>query len=138
MQESTPAIMELLGLNKASKMKAKSHIRLTEDALDLSDPSSLPGLMTRLATYRMATYNDKPASIDALAAARHGWSNTKEKERLQCHVCQSAWKVEYEYARLANTEQLLNITRRFIEEHKSSCPWRTRHCSGSYQLDFCQ
>ncbi|KAG6328043.1 hypothetical protein ID866_11046, partial [Astraeus odoratus] len=44
-------------------------------------PSSTQSLLTRLATYKLSTYANKPSQIDAVAAAKCGWINDG-KDRL--------------------------------------------------------
>ena len=53
-------------------------------------PSSSAQFFSRLATYKLSTYSNKPAPIDAVAAAKCGWVNT-DKDRLLCTVCGVSW-----------------------------------------------
>lgn len=53
-------------------------------------PSSLSSFLSRLSTYQLTTYSNKPSSIDAVAASKHGWTN-EGKDRLVCGVCKSSW-----------------------------------------------
>lgn len=56
-------------------------------------PSSAPDFLERLSTFKLSTYRDKPAAIDAVSAARCGWRNEGGKDRLACNVCGAAWIV---------------------------------------------
>jgi len=55
-------------------------------------PSSLTSFLSRLATYKLATYGNKPSSIDAVAASKCGWINDG-KDRLVCGLCSASWVV---------------------------------------------
>jgi hypothetical protein len=55
-------------------------------------PSSLPSFLSRLATYKLTTYANKPSSIDAVAASKCGWINDG-KDRLVCGLCNASWVV---------------------------------------------
>lgn len=55
-------------------------------------PSSLPSFLSRLSTFRLTTYANKPPTIDAVAAAKCGWANDG-KDRLVCGLCSSSWVV---------------------------------------------
>lgn len=109
-------------------------------------PNSLPALLERLATYRLATFSpSKPPSISALACALHGWIHTPTtRERVQCVTCgqgvvvlppsagDGAWsspigqRLRQEHERLVSTEG---------QGHAETCPWRLRPCAQSlYRL----
>ena len=55
-------------------------------------PSSLPSFLSRLATYKLTTYANKPSSIDAVSASKCGWINDG-KDRLVCGLCNASWVV---------------------------------------------
>jgi len=55
-------------------------------------PSSLQSFLSRLATYKLTTYANKPPSIDAVAASKCGWINDG-KDRLVCGLCNASWVV---------------------------------------------
>lgn len=55
-------------------------------------PSSISSFLTRLSTYTLATYSNKPSAIDAVAATKCGWIN-EGKDRLVCTICGSSWVV---------------------------------------------
>ena len=55
-------------------------------------PSSMESFLGRLTTYKLATYSNKPAAIDAVAASRCGWMNNG-KDRLLCGICGVSWVV---------------------------------------------
>lgn len=53
-------------------------------------PSSTSAFIARLATFSLKTYANKPAAIDAVAAAKAGWVNDG-KDRLVCGICSVSW-----------------------------------------------
>ena len=53
-------------------------------------PSSTQSFLSRLATYKLSTYANKPPQIDAVAAAKCGWINDG-KDRLVCGICSVSW-----------------------------------------------
>ncbi len=55
-------------------------------------PSSTPSFLSRLATFKLTTYANKPTPIDAVAAAKCGWINDG-KDRLVCGLCGVSWVV---------------------------------------------
>lgn len=55
-------------------------------------PSSTASFLARLATYKLTTYANKPTAIDAVAAAKCGWTN-EGKDRLACGICGVTWVV---------------------------------------------
>ena len=55
-------------------------------------PSSLPSFLSRLSTYKLSTYANKPVAINAVAASRCGWINDG-KDRLVCGLCSASWVV---------------------------------------------
>lgn len=55
-------------------------------------PSSLPSFLSRLATFKLATYANKPPAVDAVAASKCGWINDG-KDRLVCGFCGASWVV---------------------------------------------
>jgi hypothetical protein len=55
-------------------------------------PTSTIDFLTRLATFKLTTYRDKPRVIDAVVAARCGWKNDGV-DRLVCDYCLATWAV---------------------------------------------
>lgn len=55
-------------------------------------PSSTISFLSRLSSFKLATYSNKPSAIDALACAKAGWVNDG-KDRLVCGICRSSWVV---------------------------------------------
>lgn len=55
-------------------------------------PSSIPSFLSRLATFKLTTYANKPPSIDAVSASKSGWINDG-KDRLVCGICKVSWVV---------------------------------------------
>ncbi|BGP20128.1 hypothetical protein JCM10213_000788 [Rhodosporidiobolus nylandii] len=140
---STPALEALLARSAPSPASAPAAPPASYD------PTSLPSLLARLATYRLSSFSpSKPASLSALSCALHGWRHTPEtRERIECVTCGRAvvllppssgaggWtspagkklREEYERAVLSSkAEESL---------HKETCPWRMRPCARSlYRL----
>lgn len=89
--------MRLLGLKDPAHPAGSRGRKQTfpTPSLETVDPTSQSALKKRLATFKIASYSEKPQAIDTLAAARHGWSNMKqgERERLFCEACKALWKV---------------------------------------------
>lgn len=111
-------------------------------------PTSLPALLERISTYRLATFSpSKPPSLSALSCALHGWVHTPStRERLQCVTCgngvvvlppsagDGAWsspagqRLRQEYERQLGGQG-------HGQAHAESCPWRLRPCARSlYRL----
>ncbi|KAL5634923.1 hypothetical protein ACGC1H_002821 [Rhizoctonia solani] len=100
-------------------------------------PSSASDFLERLSTFKLSTYRDKPAAIDAVAAARCGWRNEGGKDRLACNVCGSAWIVGNAtgMTREAASALIARHVTSLVQNHKNSCPWRLRQCDPSiYRL----
>lgn len=55
-------------------------------------PSSISSFLARLSTFKLATYSGKPQGVDAVAAAKCGWTNNG-KDRLVCGLCNASWVV---------------------------------------------
>lgn len=55
-------------------------------------PSSMQSFLSRLGTFKLTTYANKPPAIDAVAAAKCGWINNG-KDRLVCGMCDISWVV---------------------------------------------
>jgi C3HC zinc finger-like len=55
-------------------------------------PSSVQSFLSRLATFKLSTYSNKPEAIDAVAASKCGWVNDG-KDRLVCGICNVSWVV---------------------------------------------
>lgn len=55
-------------------------------------PSSVASFLSRLSSFKLATYANKPEQIDAVAASRCGWTNDG-KDRLLCSICGASWVV---------------------------------------------
>ncbi|KAF9484382.1 zf-C3HC-domain-containing protein, partial [Pholiota conissans] len=95
-------------------------------------PSSLPSFLARLATFKLATYANKPPSIDAVAASKCGWINDG-KDRLVCGLCNSSWVVAGREGLSRDAANTLAEKQRvaLVEAHKNGCPWKTRQCEYS-------
>lgn len=55
-------------------------------------PSSTSSFLSRLSTFKLTTYANKPSAIDAVAAAKCGWVN-EGKDRLVCGICSVSWVI---------------------------------------------
>lgn len=64
----------------------------TSSAASEYRPSSTTSFLARLSTYKLTTYANKPAAIDAVAAAKCGWVN-EGKDRLVCGICSVSWVI---------------------------------------------
>ncbi|KAH7915637.1 zf-C3HC-domain-containing protein [Hygrophoropsis aurantiaca] len=95
-------------------------------------PSSTQSFLSRLSTYKLSTYANKPTAIDAVAAAKCGWINDG-KDRLLCGICGVSWVVagrdgmNRDAANTLVEKQRLSL----VEAHKAGCPWRTKQCDDS-------
>jgi C3HC zinc finger-like len=74
-------------------------------------PSSIPSFLSRLATFKLATYSNKPPAIDAVAASKCGWINDG-KDRLVCGICNVSWVVAGRegMGREAGTQRAFEVT----------------------------
>ncbi|GAA6004590.1 uncharacterized protein JCM10292_005684 [Rhodotorula paludigena] len=136
---STAALEAIL-----ARTKARASTPSSTPAPPSYEPTSLPALLSRLATYRLSTFSpSKPASLSSLSCALHGWVHTQStRERVQCVTCgqgivllspssgDGGWtsgagkKLREEYERLVQTQG-----------HAETCPWRLRPCARSlYRL----
>ncbi|KAJ7158859.1 zf-C3HC-domain-containing protein [Mycena filopes] len=95
-------------------------------------PSSIPSFLARLATYTLATYANKPPQLDAVAAAKCGWTNDG-KDRLVCGLCCVSWVVAGRANLSRDAANALVEKQRvsLVEMHKTGCPWKTRQCDPS-------
>ncbi|PIL35705.1 hypothetical protein GSI_02435 [Ganoderma sinense ZZ0214-1] len=92
-------------------------------------PSSTSSFLTRLSTYKLTTYGNKPSAIDAVAAAKCGWVNDG-KDRLVCGLCGVSWVVAGRDGMTRDAANALVEKQRvqLVEAHKDGCPWKTRQC----------
>ncbi|KAF9522062.1 C3HC zinc finger-like-domain-containing protein [Crepidotus variabilis] len=92
-------------------------------------PSSLPSFLSRLGTYKLSTYANKPTAIDAVAASKCGWVNDG-KDRLVCGLCNASWVVAGREGLSRDAANTLLEKQRvsLVEAHKNGCPWKTRQC----------
>ncbi|KAF9223502.1 zf-C3HC-domain-containing protein [Gyrodon lividus] len=95
-------------------------------------PSSMQSFLSRLATYRFATYANKPSQINAVAAAKSGWINDG-KDRLVCGICDISWVLAGREGMNKDAANALVEKQRIslVEMHKDGCPWKTRQCDPS-------
>ncbi|KAF9234113.1 zf-C3HC-domain-containing protein [Melanogaster broomeanus] len=95
-------------------------------------PSSTQSFLSRIATYKITTYTNKPPQIDAVAAAKCGWINDG-KDRLVCGVCDVSWILAGREGMNRDAANALVEKQRvsLVEMHKDGCPWKTRQCDSS-------
>ncbi|KAF9468214.1 C3HC zinc finger-like-domain-containing protein [Collybia nuda] len=106
-------------------------------------PSSIPSFLARLATFKLATYANKPPTLDAVAASKCGWTNDG-KDRLVCGLCNNSWVVAGRdgMSRDAGKERLNHLysaansllekqRASLVNMHKDGCPWKARQCDPS-------
>ncbi|RPD75284.1 zf-C3HC-domain-containing protein [Lentinus tigrinus ALCF2SS1-7] len=95
-------------------------------------PSSTFSFLSRLSTYKLSTYGNKPAVIDTVAAAKCGWINDG-KDRLVCGLCGVSWVVAGRDGMTREAANALVEKQRaqLVENHKDGCPWKTRQCDDS-------
>ncbi|KAN0092853.1 C3HC zinc finger-like domain containing protein [Tylopilus felleus] len=95
-------------------------------------PSSTDSFLSRLATYKITTYANKPPQIDAVAAARCGWINDG-KDRLLCGMCDVSWVLAGREGMNKDAAHALVEKQRLslVEMHKDGCPWKSRQCEPS-------
>lgn len=115
-----------------------------DPSLSSYSPTSLPHLLSRLATFRLATYPPpKPRSLSPPAMALAGWCNQGGKDRVICGSCGKSWVVpspsatsggwKSEAGRLLEAKVVASV----VEGHDRACPWRTRPCQPSlYRLTW--
>ncbi|KAL4248038.1 hypothetical protein ABKN59_002366 [Abortiporus biennis] len=95
-------------------------------------PSSTQSFLTRLATFKLTTYANKPPAIDAVAASKCGWVNDG-KDRLVCGICDASWVVAGKegMSRDAANALIDKQKAQLVDMHKDGCPWKTRQCDDS-------
>ncbi|KAI6034814.1 zf-C3HC-domain-containing protein [Pisolithus marmoratus] len=95
-------------------------------------PSSTQSFLSRLATYKLSTYANKPPQIDAVAAAKCGWINDG-KDRLVCGICDMSWVIAGRDGMTKEAANALVEKQRasLVEMHKEGCPWKTTQCDDS-------
>ncbi|KAF8623648.1 hypothetical protein AX17_007347 [Amanita inopinata Kibby_2008] len=140
LSKSTPHLSAILS-RAASRTKKNISLRFggqsTVPAPALSGmaeyrPSSTTSFLSRLATYKLSTYANKPAAIDAVATAKCGWINDG-KDRLVCGLCKSSWVVAGREGMSREAANALVEKQRhsLVEAHKDGCPWKSRQCDDS-------
>ncbi|GAW09089.1 Actin actin-like protein [Lentinula edodes] len=98
LSKSTPNLSAILSRAAARTRKAfPTKLGECSSATPLSPladyrPSSIPSFLGRLETFKLATYANKPATLDAVAASKCGWINDG-KDRLVCGLCNASWVV---------------------------------------------
>ncbi|KIY66547.1 zf-C3HC-domain-containing protein [Cylindrobasidium torrendii FP15055 ss-10] len=92
-------------------------------------PSSISSFLSRLSTFKLSTYANKPVVLDAVAASKCGWTN-EGKDRLVCGICNASWVVAgKEGLNRDGANTLVEKQRKqLVSAHKDGCPWQTRQC----------
>jgi hypothetical protein len=92
-------------------------------------PSSTPSFLSRLLTYKLSTYSNKPTPINAVAASRAGWIN-EGKDRLLCCICHASFVLadRVGLGRVASDMLIEKQKQGLVFNHKEGCPWRERQC----------
>ncbi|KZT73623.1 zf-C3HC-domain-containing protein [Daedalea quercina L-15889] len=95
-------------------------------------PSSMQSFLSRLSTFKLSTYSNKPPAIDAVAAAKCGWVNDG-KDRLVCGICDVSWVIAGREGMSRDAANALVEKQRaqLVDTHKDGCPWKTRQCDDS-------
>ncbi|TFK75090.1 zf-C3HC-domain-containing protein [Pluteus cervinus] len=95
-------------------------------------PSSIPSFLSRLSTFKLATYANKPAAIDAVAASKCGWTNDG-KDRLICGLCSASWVLAGREGMTRDAANALVEKQKagLVDMHRDGCPWKTRQCDPS-------
>ncbi|KAH8100048.1 zf-C3HC-domain-containing protein [Cristinia sonorae] len=95
-------------------------------------PSSTTSFLSRLATFKLSTYANKPPAIDAVSASKCGWINDG-KDRLVCGICHVSWVVAGKEGMSRDAANVLVEKQRqsLVDNHKDGCPWKKRQCDPS-------
>ncbi|KAF8899913.1 hypothetical protein CPB84DRAFT_1962574 [Gymnopilus junonius] len=136
--KSTPHLTAILN-RAASKTKSAFSFKFSSQsnapplpATAEYRPSSLSSFLSRLGTYKLTTYANKPPSVDAVAASKCGWINDG-KDRLVCGICNASWVVAGREGLSREAANALTEKQRvgLVGNHKNGCPWRTHQCEDS-------
>ncbi|KAG1851577.1 C3HC zinc finger-like-domain-containing protein [Suillus subalutaceus] len=132
--KAAPHLAAILARSKSKGATPFAYPSLPASASLASEyrPSSTQSFLSRLSTYKLATYANKPPQIDAVAAAKCGWINDS-KDRLVCGICDVSWVVAGRDGMTREAANALVEKQRIqlVEMHKDGCPWRTRQCDSS-------
>ncbi|KAF8896576.1 C3HC zinc finger-like-domain-containing protein [Infundibulicybe gibba] len=137
LSKSTPHLTAILS-RAATRTRAAFPFKFTAPPTPLAPspaeyrPSSIPSFLSRLATFKLATYANKPPAVDAVAAAKCGWVNDG-KDRLVCGLCGVSWVLAGREGLGRDAANALIEKQRvgLVECHKDGCPWKTRQCDPS-------
>jgi len=94
-------------------------------------PDSTVDFLARLSSFKLATYRNKPDSVNAVAAAKAGWTN-EGKDRLGCGYCSASWVLASTQGMSKDAAHALTERHRqsLVTAHKETCPWRKAQCEG--------
>ncbi|KAK7690721.1 hypothetical protein QCA50_005820 [Cerrena zonata] len=117
---------------KFGRQPSPSTISASPSILAEYRPSSTTSFLARLATFKLSTYANKPAAIDAVAASRCGWVNDG-KDRLVCGICNASWVVAGKDGMSRDAANTLVEKQRasLVDMHKDGCPWKSNQCDAS-------
>ncbi|KAF7312346.1 hypothetical protein MIND_00247700 [Mycena indigotica] len=134
LRKSTPHLTAVLARAAARTRKVFPFASTSQPLPPTAEyrPSSVSSFLARLATFKIATYSLKPAQIDAVAAAKCGWTNDG-KDRLVCGLCGVSWVVAARDGMSKEAANALVEKQRasLVDSHKNGCPWKTRQCDPS-------
>jgi hypothetical protein len=98
-------------------------------------PFSLPLLLTRLQTFTISGYSNKPEychRLDPVALAINGWTHDAKMERdtLTCATCRGEWKVAVDKSLTKAEQELMwkEMDESVASRHLIWCPWKLRSC----------
>ncbi|KAM0748188.1 hypothetical protein T439DRAFT_328175 [Meredithblackwellia eburnea MCA 4105] len=126
---STPALVSILA---ASRPLPRPPPTVPESYT----PTSLPDVISRISTFRLATYSPKPPSLSPPSCALHGWHNKGQRERLECVTCHKGLLITPPTSKDGGWNS--PVGKRLEEEyvgmmertaHEENCPWRMRGSS---------
>ncbi|KAG8952855.1 hypothetical protein FRC03_011997 [Tulasnella sp. 419] len=95
-------------------------------------PESTQDFLSRLSTFKLTTYHNKPDSINAVAAAKAGWTNDG-KDRLVCRYCNASFVLAPTKGMTTEAANALIERQRqgLVSNHKDFCPWKKAQCDDS-------
>ncbi|KAA1112997.1 hypothetical protein PGT21_018074 [Puccinia graminis f. sp. tritici] len=138
---STPALeairsSRINGRSKSSSSKRlKSELRTKLNPQGKVNPGSQIDFLGRLETFKLSSYPaGKPRGLSPPSMAAHGWTNA-QKNRLKCVCCGATWVLatpsKGDWGSSSGAQLVTLGIRMRTEQHRSSCPWRSRSCPHS-------
>ncbi|PLW14372.1 hypothetical protein PCASD_04687 [Puccinia coronata f. sp. avenae] len=144
---STPALEALRRSRKNQGRKTKTGgtraggIQTREDSKRQPSrkeirPSSQADFLARLESFKLSSYPaGKPRALSPPSMAAHGWTNVA-KNRLKCMHCTATWVLptpsnNRPWSSPSGTQLAALGIRMRTEQHRNTCPWRSRCCPPS-------